>query len=207
MISADIEGWARSAGVPLPEAVEYFARLEPVERREREIISDCPCRTARWGWSSPGQPCTISSAKTEAVAQALADSLRVLAPGGGYLIYDKVRDGFDQVERESAEGRIERLNIDLAALEGRVCWGLHCLKDYVRLMEELGLSDIRTELLEMPDQPGYVRYITDRLEQRRPSYLKRWGSRVEELLDQLFSDLKSTPARALPMAMAWGRKQ
>jgi hypothetical protein len=73
-------------------------------------------------------------------------------------------------------------------------------------MDELGLSDIRTELLEMPDQPGYIRYITESLEQRRPAYLKRWGPKVDELLDQLFSDLKTTPPRALPMALVWGRK-
>ncbi len=53
------------------------------------------------------------------VTKALRDCVRVLAPGSVFLIYDKVADGFGEVERESAEGRMEKINVELAALEGR----------------------------------------------------------------------------------------
>ncbi len=140
------------------------------------------------------------------VARALRDCVRVLRPGGTFAVYDKIRDGFREVEAESAEGRMEQLNIELAALEGKVCWGLHYLGDYVRLMEELGLSDIRTELLEMPDRPGYVKHMSDSLEERRPAYVRRWGPKVNDLLDGLYADFQRTPSRALPLAFIWGRK-
>jgi hypothetical protein len=74
-------------------------------------------------------------------------------------------------------------------------------------MQELGMADIKTAILEMPDQPGYIKAITDSLNERRPAYLKRWGPEVGGLLERLFSDFRHTPPRALPMAFIWGRKR
>lgn len=141
------------------------------------------------------------------VAKALKDSVRVLAPGGIFLIYDKIRDGFGQVEKESAEGRMERMNVELAALESKVCWGLHYLKDYIRLLEEMGFADIKTTTLVMPDQPGYIKYMTGNLNERRPAYVKRWGEKVNAILDSLYADFQSTPPRALSLAFIWGKKK
>jgi len=141
------------------------------------------------------------------VVKALKDCVRVLVPGGTFVIYDKIKDGYKDVETESAEGRMERMNVELAALEGKVCWGLHYLKDYVRLMEEMGFKDIQTTILEMPDQPGYIKYMTGNMNQRRPAYVKRWGEKVNAILDSLAADFQKTPPRALSMAFIWGRKK
>ena len=141
------------------------------------------------------------------VVKALKDSVRVLAPGGTFVIYDKIKDGYKDVETESAEGRMERMNVELAALEGKVCWGLHYLKDYIGLLEEMGFADIKTTVLEMPDQPGYVRYMTGNLHERRPAYVKRWGEKVNAILDCLATDFQNVPPKALSMAFIWGRKK
>ncbi|MBU1356065.1 MAG: class I SAM-dependent methyltransferase [Candidatus Edwardsbacteria bacterium] len=141
------------------------------------------------------------------VVRALNDCVRVLAPGGIFVIYDKIKDGYKDVETESAEGRMERMNVELASLESKLCWGLHYLKDYVRLMEEMGFKDIQTTILEMPDQPGYIKYMTGNLNQRRPAYVKRWGEKVNVLLDSLYADFQKTHPRALSMALIWGQKK
>ncbi|HAD82190.1 MAG: hypothetical protein A2509_00720 [Candidatus Edwardsbacteria bacterium RIFOXYD12_FULL_50_11] len=141
------------------------------------------------------------------VVRALKDCVRVLAPGGTFVIYDKIKDGYKDVETGSAEGRMEKMNVELAALEGKMCWGLHYLKDYVSLMEEMGFADIKTSILVMPDQPGYVRYMTGNLHERRPAYVKRWGEKVNAILDSLAADFQKTPPRALPMAFIWGKKK
>jgi ubiquinone/menaquinone biosynthesis C-methylase UbiE len=141
------------------------------------------------------------------VAKALKDSVRVLAPGGTFVIYDKIKDGYKDVETESAEGRMERMNVELAALEGKACWGLHYLKDYISLMEKMGFAGIQTSVLVMPDQPGYVKYMTGNLHERRPAYVKRWGEKVNALLDSLYADFQKTPAKALSMAFIWGKKR
>lgn len=141
------------------------------------------------------------------VVRALKDCVRVLAPGGTFVIYDKIKDGYKSVETESAEGRMERMNVQLAALEGKICWGLHPLKDYVSLMEEMGFAGIKTSVLAMPDQPGYVRYMSGNLDQRRPAYVKRWGEKVNAILDSLYTDFQKTPPRALSMAFIWGKKK
>ena len=59
----------------------------------------------------------------------------------------------------------------------------------------------------MPDQPGYVRYMTGNLHERRPAYVKRWGEKVNAILDSLAADFQKTPPRALPMAFIWGKKK
>ena len=35
---------------------------------------------------------------------------------------------------------------------------------------------------------------------------KRWGPGVDDILDRLYADFGSTPPRALPMVLMWGRK-
>ncbi len=141
------------------------------------------------------------------VVKALKDCFRVLAPGGTFVIYDKIKDGYKSVETESAEGRMERMNVELAALEGKLCWGLHFLKDYIRLMEEMGFADIKTSILVMPDQPGYVKYMTGNLHERRTAYVKRWGEKVNAILDGLVADFQKVPPKALSMAFIWGKKK
>lgn len=140
------------------------------------------------------------------VAAALGDCIRVLAPGGIFLVYDKVTDGFGQVERESAEGRMERINVQLAALEGKKCWGLHQAADYVSLLEKMRLEVIEYRMLGRPDMPGYVGHISRNLEQARPRYVARWGEGVNEILDSFAREIEGIPNRALPLAMVWGRK-
>jgi ubiquinone/menaquinone biosynthesis C-methylase UbiE len=140
------------------------------------------------------------------IARALRDCVRVLAPGGIFMVYDKITDGFGDVERESAEGRMERVNVQLAGLEGKRCWGLHRLKDYTALLQHLGLLEIRHEVLQRPDMPGYITHLNKGLEQARPSYIKRWGQGVNAVLDSLYADLAHTPNKALPLAIVWGRK-
>jgi SAM-dependent methyltransferase len=140
------------------------------------------------------------------IAAALADCVRVLAPGGTFLVYDKIADGFGAVERESAEGRMERINVQLAALEGKRCWGLHRTADYVGLLERLGLRDVRQRLLPRPDRPGYVADLKRRLDQARPGYAKRWGDGVHAVLDSFLAEADGIPNRALPLAMVWGTK-
>jgi SAM-dependent methyltransferase len=140
------------------------------------------------------------------VAGALRDCVRVLAPGGVFLVYDKIIDGFADVERESAEGRMERVNVELAGLEGKQCWGLHRLADYGDLLRQLGLDDIKHEVLRRPDMPGYIANIRKSLEQARPSYVTRWGPGVNAVLDSLYADLDRTPNKALPLAIVWGVK-
>lgn len=140
------------------------------------------------------------------IAAALADCVRVLAPGGTFLVYDKIADGFGAVERESAEGRMERINVQLAALEGKHCWGLHRTADYAGLLERLGLRDVAQRLLPRPDMPGYIPNIRKNLEQARPSYVKRWGDGVHAVLDSFLAEVDGIPNRALPLAMVWGTK-
>jgi SAM-dependent methyltransferase len=140
------------------------------------------------------------------VAAALRDCVRVLAPDGVFLVYDKVSDGFADVERESAEGRMERMNVELAALEGRKCWGLHRSGDYRALLEDLGLGEIMLTLLDTPDFPAYVGMTKKTIEEKRKAYVKRWGNGVNGILDGLYRDFDTLPPRALPMVVAWGRK-
>jgi len=141
------------------------------------------------------------------IAAALRDCVRVLMPGGVFLVYDKVTDGFADVERESAEGRMERINVQLAALEGKRCWGLHRLRHYHELLLRLGLDGIRHEVLPRPDRPGYVADLKRRLDQARPGYVKSWGEGVHAVLDSFLAEVDGLPNRALPLAMVWGRKQ
>jgi SAM-dependent methyltransferase len=138
--------------------------------------------------------------------KALRGCVRALAPGGTFLVYDKVTDGFGKVERESAEGRMERINVQLASLEGKRCWGLHGMTDYVSLLTELGLRGIQHKMLARPDMPGYVGHIRRNLEQARPRYIARWGDGVNEILDSFAREIEGIPNRALPLAMVWGRK-
>ena len=140
------------------------------------------------------------------VAKALADCIRVLAPGGVFVVYDKIRDGFDSVEAQSAEGRMERMNVQLAAIEGKVCWGLHLLEDYVALLGKLGLKDIRSSGLDVPDTPGYVSIMSKTLEERRPAYIKRWGPEAGKLIDSVLADFANIPPKALPRMIIWGIK-
>ncbi|GEM_PF-1680184 len=137
---------------------------------------------------------------------ALSDCVRVLMSGGKFVVYDKIIDGFGDPELESAEGRMERANVEFAALEGKRCWGLHRLEDYVSLLGGLGLSGIRTVVLPRPDMPGYVVHLRKGLDQARPSYVKRWGEGVHAVLDALNADLDMVPNRALPLAIVWGTK-
>jgi len=140
------------------------------------------------------------------IVAALRDCVRVLSPGGTFLVYDKIVDGFADHERESAEGRMELINCQLAALEGKRCWGLHRLADYVALLGELGLRGIKREVLVRPDMPGYVAHLKQGLEQARPSYLKRWGEGVHAVLDAFGREVDAIPNRALPLAIVWGIK-
>lgn len=140
------------------------------------------------------------------IASALRDSVRILQTDGLFLVYDKVTDGFTDVEKESAEGRMERMNVELAALEGKQCWGLHALKDYTALLQMLGLRYIKHHVLNRPDMPGYIAHLHTGNEQARPSYIKRWGNGVNAVLDSLYADLEHTPNKALPLAIVWGRK-
>ena len=140
------------------------------------------------------------------IAAALRDCVRVLAPGGIFLVYDKIIDGFTDVERESAEGRMERINVQLAQLEGKQCWGLHRLADYFDLLRLLGLGGIKHEVLQRPDMPGYVAQLNKGLEQARPSYIKRWGDGVNAVLDSFAAEVTAIPNRALPLAIVWGVK-
>jgi SAM-dependent methyltransferase len=139
------------------------------------------------------------------VAKALSDCIRVLAPGGLFLVFDKIIDGFDRPEQQSAEGRMERMNVQLAELEGKKCWGLHRMADYVQLLGTLGLRDIQARPFAVPDIPGYVTMMLKTLEDRRPVYRKRWGEGVDSILDSLKKDFGKTPPRALPHALVWGR--
>ncbi len=140
------------------------------------------------------------------VAKALADCIRVLAPGGVFVVYDKIRNGFTDVETQSAEGRMERMNVQLSAIEGKVCWGLHRLEDYVTLLGKLGLKDIRSSGLDVPDTPGYVRIMSKTLEERRPAYIKRWGPEAGKLIDSVLADFANIPPKALPRMIIWGIK-
>jgi len=140
------------------------------------------------------------------VAKALRDCIRVLAPGGVFVVYDKIRDGFDDVETRSAEGRMERMNVQLAVLEGKVCWGLHRLEDYINLLGKLGLNDIRSSGLDVPDTPGYVSIMSRTLEERRPVYIKRWGLEAGKLIDSVLEDFANIPPKALPRVIVWGIK-
>lgn len=141
------------------------------------------------------------------VARALRDCIRVLAPGGVFLVYDKVTDGFSDAERESAEGRMERMNMELAALEGKKCWGLHRSGDYRLLLESLGLRAAGLELLDTPDFPAYVSMMRKTIDGRRESYVKRWGEGVNDILDRLYRDFERLPPRALPMIIIWATKE
>jgi len=141
------------------------------------------------------------------VLSALGDGVRVLAPGGVFLIYDKVRDGFGEVERESAEGRMERINVELARLEGRRCWGLHRLQDYIDLMQGLGLEGIGHTIFLRPDAPGYIRHLKEELEKARPRYVQRWGQEVNQIIHAFLEEADSLPNRALPLVMVWGRRR
>jgi len=140
------------------------------------------------------------------VARALRDCIRVLAPGGVFLVYDKIVDGYSDAERESAEGRMERMNVELAALEGKKCWGLHRAGDYRDLLGQLGLDRVEQVVLNMPDFQPYVAMMRKAIDERREGYRKRWGPGVDDILDRLYADFGSTPPRALPMVLMWGRK-
>jgi ubiquinone/menaquinone biosynthesis C-methylase UbiE len=140
------------------------------------------------------------------VAKALADCIRVLAPGGVFVVYDKIKDGFDDVETQSAEGRMERMNVQLAALEGKVCWGLHRLDDYVALLGQLGLGETRSIPLNVPDTPGYARIMSQTLTERRAAYIKRWGLEAGKLIDSVLSDFSRIPPKALSRMIVWGNK-
>jgi ubiquinone/menaquinone biosynthesis C-methylase UbiE len=139
------------------------------------------------------------------VAKALRDCIRVLAPGGVFLVFDKIIDGFERPEQQSAEGRMERMNVQLAELEGKKCWGLHHMADYVELLKTLGLKNIEARPFTVPDIPGYVTMMLKTLEDRRPVYVKRWGEGVNPILDSLKQDFGRTPPKALPHALVWGR--
>lgn len=140
------------------------------------------------------------------VARALADCIRVLAPGGVFVVYDKIKDGFAEVEAQSAEGRMERMNVQLAEIEGKVCWGLHLLEDYIALLVKLGLKDIRSSGLDVPDTPGYAGIMSKTLEERRPAYIKRWGPEAGKLIDSVLEDFQKIPPKALPRMIIWGSK-
>ncbi len=140
------------------------------------------------------------------VAGALRDCVRALAPGGVFLVYDKVADGFGKVEKESAEGRMERMNLELAALEGKRCWGLHRSADYKALLDELGLGGHRLSVLRPPDYPPYVGMMISKIEGKKEAYVKRWGAEAAEVVEVTVKDMASLPPRALPMVIAWGRK-
>lgn len=140
------------------------------------------------------------------VAAALRDCVRVLAPGGVFLVYDKVVDGFGQAEKESAEGRMERMNVELAALEGKRCWGLHRSPDYRTLLGQLGMKDVRLSVLRTPDFPAYVRVMLSGIEGRKEAYVKRWGPGAAYVAEATLKDMAALPPRALPMVIAWGRK-
>lgn len=140
------------------------------------------------------------------VIGALRDCVRVLAPGGVFLIYDKVTDGFFDVKRESAEGRMEQMNVELAALEGKKCWGLHRSGDYRLLLESLGLEIAGMKVLDTPDFPAYVAMMRKAIDGRRKAYVKRWGEGVNNILDRLYQDFESLPPRALSMVIIWATK-
>jgi SAM-dependent methyltransferase len=272
MDEKEIAQWAEASGITLEEAKEYLKKLEPLDAKENEILSEVFAKvsgpvvelsagrgeftrqllekyinpdgklytterlpevaqklseeikdnrlevlvsdSSKLPLPDSAAGLVISRAALHDfvsddgdVVRALKDCVRVLAPGGIFVIYDKIKDGYQDVETESAEGRMERMNVELAALEGKICWGLHHLKDYVSLMEEMGFADIKTTILEMPDQPGYVRYMSGNLDQRRPAYVKRWGEKVNAILDSLYTDFQKTPPRAISMAFIWGKKK
>lgn len=140
------------------------------------------------------------------VARALTDCIRVLASGGVFVVYDKVIDGFDDVETQSAEGRMERMNVQLAALEGKVCWGLHRVEDYLALLDKLGLKSILSSGIDVPDTPGYAGIMSKTLEERRAVYIKRWGPEAGKLIDSVQEAFKKIPPKALPRVIVWGVK-
>jgi hypothetical protein len=140
------------------------------------------------------------------VVKALKDSIRVLASGGIYLIYDKITDGYDDHETESAEGRSERLNVELACLEGKKCWGLHESKDYEKLLQGLGLRNISSKKFITPAAPGYNLDVAKWMSESRPEKVKRWGAAVNKILDDLISDMKKTPPESLDRLVIWGEK-
>lgn len=272
MDEKEIAQWAEASGITIDEAKEYLKKLEPLDARENEILSEVFAKvsgpvvelsagrgeftrqllekyikldgklytTERLPEVAQKLSEEIKDKRLEVlvsdssklplpdgaaglvisraalhdfvsedgdVVKALKDCVRVLAPGGIFVIYDKIKDGYTKVEAESAEGRMERMNAELAALEGKVCWGLHYLKDYIGLMEQMGFADIQISVLVMPDQPGYVKYMNGNLDQRRPAYVKRWGEKVNALLDSLYADFQKTPPKALSMAFIWGKKK
>lgn len=140
------------------------------------------------------------------VARALADCVRVLAPGGVFLVYDKVTDGFGEVEKDSADGRMERMNVELATLEGKRCWGLHRSADYRILLGQLGMEDMSLSVLRTPDFPAYVRMMLSGIEGRKEAYVRRWGPGAADVVEATVRDMAALPPRALPMVIAWGRK-
>jgi hypothetical protein len=101
---------------------------------------------------------------------------------------------------------MERMNVELAALEGRKCWGLHRSGDYRVLLTALGLAVSGLHILKTPDFPAYAGMMIKSLGERREGYVKRWGAGVDEILGRLFRDLESLPPRALPMVVAWGTR-
>jgi hypothetical protein len=101
---------------------------------------------------------------------------------------------------------MERMNVELAALEGKVCWGLHFLEDYVSLLGRLGFKGIRSAGLETPDIPGYVRIMSRTIEERRPAYLKRWGPQAGTIIDSVLADFARIPPKSLPRMIIWGVK-
>lgn len=272
MDEKEIVQWAEASGITMEEAKEYLKKLEPLDAKENEILSEVFAKvsgpvvelsagrgeftrqllekfimpegklytTERLPEVAEKLVQAIPDKRLEVlvsdsstlplpdgsvglvisraalhdfvsddgdVVRALKDCVRVLAPGGTFVIYDKIKDGYKDVETGSAEGRMEKMNVELAALEGKMCWGLHYLKDYVSLMEEMGFADIKTSILVMPDQPGYVKYMTGNLNERRAAYVKRWGEKVNAILDGLATDFQKTPPRALSMAFIWGKKK
>ncbi len=140
------------------------------------------------------------------VTDALKDSIRVLAPGGMFLVYDKITDGYEDCEKETAEGRMECINKEIAAIEGKKCWGLHPSEDYVNLFEELGLKNVDWRIFETPAAPGYATAIQKLLEEVRPIYVERWGKKMNRLVDELLEDVKSMPPGNLNMMLIWGEK-
>ncbi len=140
------------------------------------------------------------------IIKALTDSARVLAKDGIFLIYDKITDGFDDVFNESAEARLEMVNVELAKLEGKKCWGLHESKDYQILLEELGFPKVESQAIRTPDVPGYVVAMSKFINDMRPAYVKRWGNEVHKILDDLLDDFNKISPRPLQMAFIYGRK-
>jgi len=97
--------------------------------------------------------------------------------------------------------------VELASLEGKVCWGLHDIDDYKHLLEELGLSRIENRIIVMPIVPGYATFMCKMINEKRSVYVKRWGEGVNGIIDSLVNDLKTVAPKPLSMAFIQGRKE